>query len=97
MGLTEEVIKEMATEGPTHTIQINAFEAGMLLALIGELDQPKRGALSGVLQQLIALKKKAEEAAGVTKTLLPDGFLEIKDANGIRIIRPPYSWEVEGN
>ncbi|GAI77455.1 unnamed protein product, partial [marine sediment metagenome] len=48
-------------------------------------------------KQLVALKKKAEEEAGVNKEILPGGMLRITDKDGNTIIREPYPYEVEGN
>jgi len=87
----------MATELPTYTIQVNAFEAGVLMGMIEGAEERVKPSLSGVWRQLIAMKRDIEKAEGVTKRLLPSGMLEIRDADGNRIIRPPYSWEVEGN
>ena len=87
----------MATQLPIYTIELNAFEAGVLLGMIeGEEDRIKVF-LKVVFGQLVALKRDMEEAAGVVKTILPNGMLEIKDADGNRIFRPPYSWEIESN
>jgi len=43
------------------------------------------------------MKRDIEKANGVVRKLLPNGMLEISDEDGNRIIRAPYSWEVEGN
>jgi len=43
------------------------------------------------------MKRDIEKTDGVTKNLLPNGMLEITDVDGNRIIRAPYSWEVESN
>uniref|UniRef100_A0A6M3LYN9 Uncharacterized protein n=1 Tax=viral metagenome TaxID=1070528 RepID=A0A6M3LYN9_9ZZZZ len=53
--------------------------------------------LSNVWQQLVVLKKAIEKADGVVKKILPNGMLELTDEDGNRIIRPPYSWEIEDN
>lgn len=87
----------MATQLPTYTVQVNAFEAGVLMGMIEAAEDRLKPALRGLMGQLIAMKRDIEKADGVTKSLLPDGRLEIKDADGNRIIRPPYSWEIEGN
>ena len=84
----------MVTQLPDYTIKMNAFEAGVLMGMLENSPEP---ALSRVRQQLIVMKRDIERAEGVVKTLLPSGLLEIKDADGNLIIRPPYSWEVEGN
>ena len=87
----------MATQLPTYTIQMNAFEAGVLMGVMEKEGERVKQPLARVWQQLVALKKKVEEAEGVVKKLLPNGMLEITDPSGNRIIRPPYSWEIEGN
>uniref|UniRef100_A0A6M3X591 Uncharacterized protein n=1 Tax=viral metagenome TaxID=1070528 RepID=A0A6M3X591_9ZZZZ len=87
----------MATQLPTYTIQVNAFEAGALMGMIESAEDRIKPSLSGVWGQLIAMKRDIEKADGVTKNLLPNGMLEITDVDGNRIIRAPYSWEVESN
>ena len=87
----------MATKLPTFTIEVNAFEAGVLMSIIEWAEEHIKPSLSGVRKQLVALKKDIEKADGVVKTLLPNGMLEITDEDGNRIIRPPYSWEIENN
>lgn len=84
-------------ESPTYTISITAFEGGVLMGMIEGAEERLRPSLIGVRQQLIAMKKDIEKADDVTKTILPNGMLEIKDKDGNRIIRPPYSWEIERN
>lgn len=87
----------MATQLPTYTVQVNAFEAGVLMGMIEGAEERVKPSLSGVRSQLVAMKRDIEKDVGVTKNLLPNGMLEITDVDGNRIIRPPYSWEVEGN
>jgi len=82
---------------PDYTIRVNPLEAGAVIGLIENLDPPDRKVLAGVRQQLIAILKDIEKAAGVVKKILPDGQMETKDADGNRFVRPPYSWEIEGN
>ena len=81
---------------PTYTITITAFEAGVIMGMLEE-DEKGRNALPNVHRQLITLKERCEEEAGVVKTLLPNGMLEIRDDDGNLIIRPPYSWEISRN
>ena len=88
---------KMATQLPTYTITVNAFEAGFLMSMIEGVDEQRKPALRGLRGQLTALKRDMEKADGVVKRLLPNGMLELKDADGNRIVRPPYSWEIEGN
>jgi len=87
----------MATQLPTYSISVNAFEAGVLMGMIEGAEERTKPSLSGVRSQLIAMKRDVERADGVVKKLLPNGMLEITDVDGNRIIRPPYSWEIEGN
>lgn len=87
----------MVTQLPTYTVQVNAFEAGVLMGMIEGAEERLKPSLRDVRSQLIVMKRDIEQADGVTKKLLPNGMLEIRDVDGNRIIRPPYSWEVEGN
>ena len=87
----------MATQLPTYTIEVNAFEAGGLMGMIEGAEDRIKPSLKGVRGQLVVMKRDIEKADGVVKRLLPNGMLEIKDVDGNLIIRPPYSWEVEGN
>ena len=80
-----------------YTIQVDAFEAGILMGMIEGAEEHIKPSLSKLRGQLVALKRNIEKADGVMKKLLPDGRLEITDEDGNRIIRPPYSWEIEGN
>ena len=87
----------MVTQLPTYSISVNAFEAGVLMGMMEKEGDRVRHPLSNVWKQLVELKKKVEEAEGVVKKILPNGMLELSDPYGNRIIRPPYSWEIEGN
>ena len=87
----------MATQLPNYTVTVSAFEAGVLMGMIESAEERLKPSLSGVRSQLIAMKRDVEKAEGVVKNLLPNGMLEITDEDGNQIIRPPYSWEVEGN
>ncbi len=87
----------MAPQLPTYTIEVNAFEAGVLMGMIEGAEDRLKPSLSGVRSQLIAMKRDVEKAEGVVKNLLPNGMLEITDDDGNRIIRAPYSWEIESN
>lgn len=82
---------------PTYTIQITPFEGGLLMSLIEQAPERSKPALGDIRRQLIVMKMDIEKAVGVTKKILPSGMMEIRDADGNRIIRPPYSWEIEGN
>lgn len=87
----------MSEQAPNYTITVNSFEAGILIGMVEDAEERIKPRLSGIRDQLIKIKKDIEKDAGVIKKLLPDGMLEVKAKNGIRIVRPPYSWEIEGN
>lgn len=87
----------MAAQLPSYTITCNAFEAGVLMGMIESAEERLKPSLRGLRSQLIAMKRDLEKAEGVVKKLLPNGMLEITDEDGNRIIRLPYSWEIEGN
>lgn len=87
----------MVTQGPTYSITVNVFEAGVLMGMIEVAEERIKPSLSGVRSQLIAMKRDIEKANGVVKKLLKSGMLEITDVDGNKIIRPPYSWEIESN
>ena len=81
--------------GRDYSIKLNGFEIGVLTAVIMQLDDRRRQALKGVWEQLITLKKQAEEEAGVKKEILPGGMLKLTDKDGNVIIRAPYPFEIE--
>lgn len=83
--------------GRDYSIKLNGVELGVLTGVIMQLDDRKRQALKSVWEQLITLKKQAEEEAGVKKEMLPGGMLKLTDKDGNVIIREPYPFEVEGN
>ncbi len=83
--------------GRDYTIKLNGYEAGVLFGIIIQLDDKNRQRLKSVYEQLVALKKQAEEEAGVTKEVLPGGILKLSDKDGNVIIREPYPFEVQDN
>ena len=85
------------TQLQTYTIIVNPFEAGALMGMMEKEGETIKRPLSNVWQQLVGLKKDIEKAEGVVKKILPNGMLELTDEDGNRIIRPPYSWEIENN
>jgi len=87
----------LAVSGRDYTIKLNGLECGVLMGVIMQLDAKQRQALSGGWEQLVQLKKKAEEEAGVKKEIIPGGMLRITDKDGTVIIREPYPFEIEGN
>ena len=88
---------ELYPSRDTQILKVNAFEGGCLMGLITQAEGRVRLSLDGVWKQLVALKKAAEEEAGVTKEILPGGMIRIKDRDGNVIIRAPLPYEVEGN
>ena len=85
------------TQLQTYTITVNPYEAGVLMGMMEKEGETIKQPLSHVWQQLVRLKKAIEKADGVVKKILPNGMLELTDEDGNRIIRPPYSWEIEDN
>uniref|UniRef100_A0A6M3M8V6 Uncharacterized protein n=1 Tax=viral metagenome TaxID=1070528 RepID=A0A6M3M8V6_9ZZZZ len=85
------------TQLQTYTITVNSYEAGVLMGMMEKEGETIKQPLSHVWQQLVRLKKAIEKADGVVKKILPNGMLELTDEDGNRIIRPPYSWEIEDN
>ncbi len=83
--------------GDYNIIKLDGLECGVLMGVIMQLDAKQRQALSGVWEQLVQLKKKAEEEAGVKKEIIPGGMLKLTDKDGTVIIREPYPFEIEGN
>lgn len=83
--------------GRDYSIRLSAFEAGCLHGAIMGLDDRKQQALKFVSEQLVILKKRMEEDAGVKKEIIPgSGWLKITDKDGNLIIRPPYPFELGG-
>ena len=87
----------MANQLPNYSITVNPFEAGVLMSMIEGAEERIKPSLSRIRTQLIAMKKEIEKADGVVKKVLSNGMLELTDEDGNRIIRPPFSWEIEGN
>jgi len=92
LGKGDEVMN-----GRDYTIKLNAYECGVLMGVIMNLDDRNRRALQGVWGQLATFKRQVEEEAGVTKEILPGGTLKLTDKDGTVIIREPYPFETEGN
>lgn len=78
-------------------IKVSLNECGLLLGFLGYTDPQTRMMIDNVWKQLVALKKKAEEDAGVTKELLPDGMIQIIDRDGNKFTRPALPYEIELN
>lgn len=79
------------------TIKANALQLGVLTALIMQALPQAQQILHDVQKQLLAIKKAAEEDAGVTKEVLPGGIIKSTDKDGTVIIRAPYPHETENN
>lgn len=84
-------------EPEEYTITVDALQCGILFALIISANETARRALGSVYNQLVTIKKRAEEEAGVTKEILPGGLIKSTDKDGTVIIRPPFPYEIEGN
>lgn len=81
-----------------HTIEVDALQCGALYGLIMIQEEPsKQAVLDSVVKQLVTIKLKLEEEAGVKKEILPGGNLRITDKDGTVIVRPPLPYETEGN
>ncbi|GAH85536.1 unnamed protein product, partial [marine sediment metagenome] len=78
-------------------LKADGLQCGVLMGLIMQALPQTQCLLHSVWEQLVALKKSAEEDAGVKKEILPGGMLKITDKDGTRIIREPYPYEIEGN
>jgi len=52
----------MTTQMPTYTIQVNAFEAGVLMGMIEKAEERVKPSLIGIRGQLIAMKRDIEQA-----------------------------------
>ncbi len=78
-------------------LKLNGLEAGVLLGTIMQAPPHCQVPLDGVMKQLGIMKKMAEEAAGVTKEILPGGMIQLTDSDGRVFTREPLPHEVEGN
>ena len=103
-GFTPEEVEYLDTrredaqkKAGVFTVTANAVEIGALTRLLVKEPESARGPLSAVYKQLVGIVKRTEEAAGVTKKILPAGMLEVTDAAGNKITRQPFAWEIEGN
>lgn len=79
------------------TIKADGLQCGVLMALIMQALPHVQSLLHSVWEQLVAMKKAAEEEAGVTKEILPGGLIKTTDKEGNVITREPLPYEVEGN
>lgn len=80
-----------------HVIEIDALLCGVLYGLILQANEEARRVLKDVEKQLVAIKLKLEEEAGVNKEILPGGNLRLTDKDGNVVVRPPLPFEIEGN
>ncbi|GAJ01745.1 unnamed protein product [marine sediment metagenome] len=78
-------------------LKADSLQCGILMALIMQALPQTQSLLHSVWKQLVAIKKSAEEDAGVKKEMLPGGMIRISDKDGDVIIRQPFPYEVEGN
>jgi len=77
--------------GEKYPIYVDAFEAGVLTAVISTSD--KKDALKEVFRQLLDLHRKFREEADVKETDLGGGLIKLEDKYGNVIIRKKYEWE----
>jgi len=77
------------------TLKADGFQVGALMALVMQANPPTRQLLDSFWKQLVALKKSAEEDAGVKKEILPGGMVQLTDKDGYKIIRDPLPHEIE--
>ena len=78
-----------------YNLEADALTCGMLFGLIEK--EGIQADMKDIWDQLVAIKRAVEKEAGVVKEVLPGGMLKVTDRDGNTIIRPPYSFEVEGN
>lgn len=76
---------------PTFPIQINAFEAGVLIPLIWKSET--KDALKSVFKQLEDLSLKFRQEAGVKVEYVGKGKVKLTDRHGDTITREIYPWE----
>lgn len=79
------------------TIEVDALKCGLLYGLILQAKEEAREFLKDVEKQLVTIKLKFEEEAGVKKEILPGGMIRATDKDGTVIVRPPFPYETEGN
>ncbi len=78
-----------------YSLKADALTCGMLFGLIEK--EGIQADMKDIFDQLVAIKKDIEKECGVVKEVLPGGMLKVTDRDGNTLIRPPYSFEVEGN
>ena len=78
-----------------YSVEIDAFQGGILTGLIAGLDVNRRAALDSVFKQLIEMKKNIEEADGVTRILIGNNRVQLTDKDGTSIVRDLYPWEID--
>jgi hypothetical protein len=79
------------------TIKVSVMEIGALIGAVMDLPHGSMDMLGNVWNQLMTIREKIDEAAGVTKEMLPNGMIKITNKTGISITREPYPYETEGN
>ena len=70
-------------------IEVNSFESGVLVGLVVD----NRDKVPDTWEQLVDLMTKFREDAGVVITELGGNLIQLKDKNGITMIREKYEWE----
>lgn len=70
-------------------IDVNSFESGVLMGLVVS----NRYKVPDIWGQLVNMLNKFRKDAGVVVTELGGNLIQLKDKNGVAIIRPKYEWE----
>lgn len=78
-------------------LKADGLQCGALMAIIMTANPMTRQICDSLWKQLIAIKKQAEEDAGVKKEILPGGAIMSTDKDGTVIIREPYPHEIDHN
>jgi hypothetical protein len=73
-------------------LQLTIYEGGVLMGVIGTLDEHRREALKEVFAQLLKIRTAIRERDGVKERDLGNGMIELTDKDGLKIIRPKDPW-----
>ncbi len=79
------------SEVKKYVLNVNAFEVGVLTAIISE--SGRKDLLKDVFKQLLDLRNKFREEAGVKVEHLGKGMVKLTDKDGNMIVRKMYEWE----
>lgn len=79
-------------ELPLYPININAWEAGIVMISIMRLGCEED--LPRFWKMMVELKKSIEAADGIVKEFLPDGRVRLTDIDGTVITRQRFPWDI---